>query len=131
VRKETIMAETGAQTGEAAATVLTTWVEHAAMGIELLAVVIIVAVILVATVLYVSRFLARRVDASTYRHYRQQVASALLLGLDVRFINTLPVSAALRHSRESGNPGDECHGDWMPACAGMTLYWRRTYETDI
>ena len=44
--------------------------------------------------------------------------------LDVHFINTLPVSAALRHSRESGNPGDERHGDWMPACAGMTFYWR-------
>jgi hypothetical protein len=30
VREETTMAETGAQTGEAAATALTTWVEHAA-----------------------------------------------------------------------------------------------------
>jgi ABC-type transport system substrate-binding protein len=39
--------------------------------------------------------------------------------------------AALRHSRESGNPGDKRHEDWMPACAGMTFYWRRTYETDI
>ena len=36
-----------------------------------------------ATVLYVSQFLARRADASTYRHYRQQVARALLLGLEV------------------------------------------------
>src|SRR2546425_534018 len=24
---------------------------------------------------------------------------------------------ASRHSRESGNPGDERHGDWMPAAA--------------
>src|SRR5262245_18898922 len=77
------MAETEAQIGAAAATALTTWVEHAAMGIELLAVVIIVAVILVATVLYVSQFLARRADASAYRNYRQQVAPALLLGLEV------------------------------------------------
>ena len=38
---------------------------------------------------------------------------------------------ALRHSRESGNPGDERYGDWMPAYAGMTFYWCRTYETDI
>ena len=53
------------------------------MGIELLAVVIIVVVILVATVLYVSQFLARRADAITYRNYRQQVAHALLLGLEV------------------------------------------------
>jgi hypothetical protein len=33
--EETTMAETGAQTGEAAAATLTTWVEHAATGIEL------------------------------------------------------------------------------------------------
>jgi hypothetical protein len=51
--------------------------------------------------------------------------------LDVHFINTLPVFVALRHSRESGNPGGKRHGDWMPAFAGMTFYWRRTYETDI
>ena len=42
--------------------------------------------------------------------------------LDVHFINTLPVLVASRHSRESGNPGDEGHGDWMPAFAGMTFY---------
>ena len=77
------MAEAGAQTGEAAATAFTTWVEHAAIGIELLAVVIIVVVILVATVLYVSRFLAGRADAITYKNYRQQIARALLLGLEV------------------------------------------------
>ena len=51
--------------------------------------------------------------------------------LDVHFINTLPALVASRHSRESGNPGDKRHGDWMPAYAGMTFYWRRTYETDI
>jgi hypothetical protein len=51
--------------------------------------------------------------------------------LDVHFVNTLPVPGALRHARESGNPEDERYGDWMPACAGMTFYWRRTYETDI
>jgi hypothetical protein len=57
--------------------------------------------------------------------------SEVMQMLDVHFINTLPVLVASRHSRESGNPGDERHGDWMPACAGMTFYWRRTYETDI
>ena len=51
--------------------------------------------------------------------------------LDVRFINTLPVLMASRHSRESGNPGGKSPGDWMPACAGMTFYWRQTYKTDI
>jgi len=56
---------------------------------------------------------------------------AWLWHLDVRFINTLPVLMASRHSRESGNPGGEGHGDWMPAYAGMTFYWYRTYEMDI
>jgi len=51
--------------------------------------------------------------------------------LDVHFINTLPVLVASRHSRESGNPGAERHGDWMTACTGMTCYWHRTYEMDI
>jgi uncharacterized membrane protein len=77
------MAETAAQTGEAAVAAVTKWVEHAATGIELLAVAIVVAVILVATVLYLLQILARRVDASTYRNYRHQVARALLLGLEI------------------------------------------------
>ena len=51
--------------------------------------------------------------------------------LEVRFIHTLPVLMASRHSRESGNPGGEGHGDWMPAYAGMTFYWYRTCEIDI
>ena len=76
------MGETGTQTVEAATTV-TRWVEHAAIGIELLAVVIIVAVILTATALYVSQILAQRADASTYKKYREQVARALLLGLEI------------------------------------------------
>jgi hypothetical protein len=51
----------------------------------------------------------------------------MAFGLDVRFINTLPVSAALHHSPESGNlgderQGDERHEDWMPACVGMPFY---------
>ena len=77
------MAETAAQTGEAAVAAVTKWVEHAATGIELLAVAIVVAVILVATLLYLLQILARRVDASTYRNYRHQVARALLLGLEI------------------------------------------------
>jgi len=37
--------------------------------------------------------------------------------LAIHFINTLPVLVASCHSRESGNPGDERHGNWMPAGA--------------
>jgi uncharacterized membrane protein len=76
------MAETGAQAGEAVMATITQWVELAATGIELLAVAIIVAVILVATVRYLFQILARRVDTSTYKNYRHQVARALLLGLE-------------------------------------------------
>ena len=94
------MTEAGAQTGEAAATTLTTWVEHTATGIEILAVMIIVVVILGATVLYVSQFLARRADAMTYRNYRQQVARALLLGLEVVVFMAIPLDAILAHVAE-------------------------------
>jgi hypothetical protein len=51
--------------------------------------------------------------------------------LDVHCIYTLPVLVTSRHSRASGNPGGKSPGDWMSACAGMTFYWCRTYETDI
>jgi len=76
------MGETGAQTGEAV-TAITQWVEHAATGIELLAVVIIVAVILIATGLYVFQVLTQQTDTNTYKNYRYQVARALLLGLEI------------------------------------------------
>jgi uncharacterized membrane protein len=76
------MGETGTQNGEAAA-VITRWVEYAATGIELLAVVIIVAVILTGTVVYIFRILNQQADVNTYRNYRHQVARALLLGLEI------------------------------------------------
>jgi uncharacterized membrane protein len=77
------MGETGTQNGEAAAAVITRWVEYSAIGIELLAVVIIVAVILTGTAVYIFRILAQQADVNTYRNYRHQVARALLLGLEI------------------------------------------------
>jgi len=65
------------------------------------------------------------------RGFASEHKAQVTLTLDVRFINTLPVLMASRHSRESGNPGSEGHGDWMPAYAGMTFYWYQTYEMDI
>jgi uncharacterized membrane protein len=62
---------------------LRAWIEHAAAGIEVLAVVIIVATILVATVIYVARILRARADVSTYQGYRHRIARALLLGLEI------------------------------------------------
>ena len=61
----------------------TAWVEYAATGIELLAVLIITVVILVATVLYVTRILSSRADKDTYTTYRHGVARGLLLGLEI------------------------------------------------
>jgi hypothetical protein len=62
------MGETGVPTGEAIPATITRWVEHAATGVELLAVVIIVAVILTATALYLFQVLAQRADAITYKN---------------------------------------------------------------
>ena len=59
------------------------WIDRAAIGIEILAVVIIVATILVATVVYVASLARRSADVGTYREYRHRVARALLLGLEI------------------------------------------------
>jgi uncharacterized membrane protein len=75
------MGQTAVET--AANPTLTLWVEYAATGIELLAVTIIVAVIFMATLLYLARLLTARADNNTYRSYRQGVARALLLGLEI------------------------------------------------
>ena len=58
-------------------------VEYAAMGVELLAVAIIVAVIFVGTIVYVTKIAARQADRSTYTDYRHRVGRALLLGLEI------------------------------------------------
>jgi uncharacterized membrane protein len=60
-----------------------TWVEYAAMGVELLAVAIIVVAILMATVAYLSKIALRQADRATYNDYRHKVGRALLLGLEI------------------------------------------------
>jgi uncharacterized membrane protein len=67
----------------AAADGMVSWVEYAAMGVELLAVALIVLVILAATVSYVRKVVARQADLSTYGAYRHQLGRALLLGLEI------------------------------------------------
>jgi uncharacterized membrane protein len=59
------------------------WVGYAATGVELLAVVIIVAVIALATVSYILAISARQADEMTYTHFRHRVGRALLLGLEI------------------------------------------------
>jgi uncharacterized membrane protein len=62
---------------------LLSWVEYAATGVELLAVVIIVAVIVFATLAYVARIAARQADRATYNEFRHKIGRALLLGLEI------------------------------------------------
>ena len=62
---------------------VTIWVENVAIGIELLAIAIIVGVIVSSTLVYSFRIISRRSDADTYAEYRHQVARALLLGLEI------------------------------------------------
>ena len=59
------------------------WVDRAATGVELLAVVIIVVVILIATLLYLAKIVARQADRTTYNDFRHSVGRALLLGLEI------------------------------------------------
>jgi uncharacterized membrane protein len=73
----------GEQGGDVATAAITRWVEYSATGIELLAVVTIVAVILTGTGLYIFRILTREADVNTYKTYRHDVARALLLGLEI------------------------------------------------
>ena len=77
------------------------WVEGAATGIELLAVVIIVATILVASMIYVAMILGGRGSGDTYREYRHRVARALLLGLEILvaadIIRTVALEPTLRN----------------------------------
>jgi uncharacterized membrane protein len=92
--------ETASQSREVSST-LTHWVEGAATGIELLAVVIIVAVIVAATVVYLVRVIGNKADRSTYRAYRQTVARSLLLGLEILVaadvIRTVALEPTLRN----------------------------------
>lgn len=94
------MMETASQSREVSST-LTQWVEGAATGIELLAVVIIVAAILTATVVYLFRIIGRQADRTTYRSYRHQVARSLLLGLEILVaadvIRTVALEPTLRN----------------------------------
>jgi len=59
------------------------WVDRAATGVELLAVVIIVVVILIATLLYLAKIVARQADRTTYNDFRHSIGRALLLGLEI------------------------------------------------
>lgn len=97
----------------------TRWIEYAATGIELLAVLIIPVVILVATVLYLLRILSARADENTYKNYRHGVARAFARARDTRRRRcyTHRRSGALVAKRACARPlGDHPHFSWLVAC---------------
>jgi len=57
---------------------------------------------------------ARALQQRRLVEQKRQAEAALQDTLDVCFINTLPVLVASRHSRESGNPGDDAIGTGCP-----------------
>ena len=60
------------------------WVEWSALGIELLAIALIVATILVSTVVYVLALAVQHKDrVESYERYRRRLGRALLLGLEI------------------------------------------------
>jgi uncharacterized membrane protein len=60
------------------------WVEWSALGIELLAIALIVATILVSTAVYVVALAVQHKDhADSYERYRRRLGRALLLGLEI------------------------------------------------
>jgi len=77
------------------------WVEAAATGIELLAVVIILVTIAFSTLVYLGRVARGLADDTSYKGYRHQLARALLLGLELLvaadIIRTVPLEPTLMH----------------------------------
>jgi uncharacterized membrane protein len=77
------------------------WVDKTAVGIELLAVAIIVVAIVVGTLDYLRRIARGMADDETYKRYRQSVARSLLLGLELLvaadIIRTVALEPTLRN----------------------------------
>lgn len=60
------------------------WVEWSALGIELLAIALIVATIVVSTLVYVLALAIQHKDrVESYERYRRRLGRALLLGLEI------------------------------------------------
>lgn len=60
------------------------WVESAALGIELLAIGLIVITIVVSTTAYLLALLVQRADrVDSYERYRRRLGRVLLLGLEI------------------------------------------------
>jgi uncharacterized membrane protein len=76
-------------------------VEYVAVGIEILAVTIIVAGIVAATRSFVAAKLGPRIDPQAARSYRARLGSALLLGLEILVAADIIRTVALDATLES------------------------------
>jgi uncharacterized membrane protein len=76
-------------------------VEYVAVGVEVLAVVIIVAGITAATLSFLSARRGPRIDPRAARTYRERLGSALLLGLEILVAADIIRTVALAPTLES------------------------------
>ena len=77
------------------------WIEYAAVGIELLAVVIIAGSILYYTINYGYLLITRRDGESRYRIYKASLGRSLLLGLEILVAADVVRTVALVATLES------------------------------
>ena len=77
------------------------WIEYAALGIEILAVAIIVVSMLYFTIRYGYQLLRRRDPDSRYRDYKASLGRSLLLGLEILVAADVVRTVALEATLES------------------------------
>lgn len=82
-------------------TTLLDWIEYASLGIEMLAIGIIVVAIVSGTARYIVQSLARPPQRYAYDHYKVRLGKALLLGLEILVAADVVRTVALEPSIES------------------------------
>lgn len=74
------------------------WIEVASLGLELLAVALIIIVAVVSTVLFARDFLAARRPSGAYERYKVQLGRGLLLSLEMLVAADIVRTVALQPS---------------------------------
>lgn len=77
------------------------WIEFASLGIEMLAIGIIVVAIITGTARYILQSLARPPQRDAYNNYKVRLGKALLLGLEILVAADIVRTVALEPSLES------------------------------
>ncbi len=80
---------------------LLNWIEWAIIGVETLAVIIIVVAIVTATSHYINRRFFRHEAGGLYQQYRRGVANAILVGLEILIAADVIRTVALDRTTES------------------------------